>query len=113
MKRFTVLILFLATVSVYGQSEKTMESCPLKMTKEAVLSLDFNTIDCQQLEDKKILRFKFKVPKYATVFIKGNTLSSEAKSNLSKASVGDVIVLFDITLQSEEKTGPIMITLIE
>jgi hypothetical protein len=113
MKQFTILVLFLASVLLNGQSKKTKESCILKMTKEVVLSLDFNTVDCLKLEDKKILHFKFKVPNYATAYIKGNALSNEAKSYISKASVGDVIAVFDIMLESEEKMPPVLITLIE
>ena len=113
MKQFTVLILFLVSVSLYGQSEKTKEPCDLKMIKQAIVSLDFKTLDCLKLEDEKILEFKFKVPKFKTVSVKGNTLNSEAKSYISRASIGDVIVVFDITLESEEKIPPMMITVIE
>jgi hypothetical protein len=113
MKQLTIFILFLISVSLHGQSEKTEDHCNLKMTKQAMVSLDFNTIDCLNLEDKKIFQFKFKVPKFKTVSIKGHTLNSEAKSYISKASVGDVIAFFDVTLESEEKMSPILITLIE
>ena len=112
MKQFKVLNLFLVSVSLYGQSEKSKQPCNLKITKQAIMSLDFKTIDCLELENKKILEFKFKVPKFKTVSLKGDTLNSEAKSYINKAIVRDVIVVFDITLESGEKMPPIMITII-
>ena len=113
MKQFTILILYLAAIPLFAQSQKNKEICSLKMTKKEVIKMEFNNTDCPLLEGEILLHFKFKVPKYKTVFVKGNTLTNEAKSYISKASIGDVIAVFDITLASEEKMPPVMITLIE
>jgi hypothetical protein len=83
------------------------------MTKKKVIKMELDNINCLQLEGEKLIHFKFQVPNYATTYVKGNALTNEAKSYISNASIGDVIAIFDITLESEQKTDLVMITLID
>ncbi|MFD1017155.1 hypothetical protein ACFQ13_14605 [Winogradskyella rapida] len=82
------------------------------MTKK-VLLLKPLSIDCQELEHKTIAEFKFKVPKQKTVVIKGSQLNAEARKYASTAKVGDVVLLFDIKLESGERLAPISISIIK
>ncbi|MEM6515389.1 MAG: hypothetical protein AAF688_04345 [Bacteroidota bacterium] len=82
------------------------------MTKEELMakSLDLN---CSDLKDDKIVKFKLKVPGSKTVFIKGDRLNSEANKLISKAKIETEIQIFDVMLASKKKIKPITVTIID
>lgn len=82
------------------------------MTKKVLLEKPFN-IDCESLKDETITHFKIKVPNHKTISVNGGKLNTEAKIFITKASIGDVVILFDIKVSSNVKVSPITITIME
>ena len=112
MKQLIALFLFIITIAVNSQTKNTKHNCSADMTKKVLIEKPFN-LDCESLKDKTITHFKIKVPNYKTVSVNGGKLNAEAKVFITKASIGDVIVLFDIKVNSNVKVSPITITIIE
>ncbi len=67
-------------------------------------------MDWKALDHKTIAEFK--VPKQKAVVIKGSQLNAEARKYASTAKVGDLVLSFDIKLESGERSDPISISTI-
>ena len=86
---------------------KTLKSPKLEMTIAEFKKLKLS------LKSGKISEFKVKIPGIITDYTKGNTLSKTTIANLKSIKVDDVVVIFDIKDDKDNKLSPLQITITE
>ncbi|MDH7912046.1 M56 family metallopeptidase [Winogradskyella sp. SYSU M77433] len=86
---------------------KTPKSPKLEMTIAEFKKLELT------LKSGKISEFKVKIPGIKTDYTKGNTLSKTTIANLKSIKVDDVVVIFDIKDDKDNKLSPLQITITE
>jgi bla regulator protein BlaR1 len=81
--------------------------CALNFTKKQLSSLILGTT-----RGEEITQFKIQVPTFPTVAIKGHQMNTEALEFINKATIGQVIVLYQIN-SKDSKFSPVTITLVD
>lgn len=102
----------MCSVGLEAQNEFKKINCNVDRTVTEILNDGFEK-DCIELKDKIIVSFQVKVPKQKTIFVKGNLLNDDAAANISKAKVGDKVLIFNIKVDDNATIPPIIITIKE